>query len=141
MRINCPGCAAIYEVPEVQLGAARGLRCARCDRQWRAAGCAPPFSIPPSDAAEPPEIAVVRAASTLLRQSAMRAAPPLPTAEPASVARRLPVWGLGWAASLLLVLGLIGGSAHWRRPIMHAWPPSMRLYAALGAPQTPNRGK
>ena len=125
MRINCPGCEAAYEVPEAQLGTARGLRCARCDRQWRTAGRTP----------EPPEIAVVRAASTLLRQSAMRAAAPLPAAAPlAAVVPRLPAWGVGWAASLLLVFGLLGGFAHWRRPIMHAWPPSMRLYAALGAP-------
>ncbi|WP_428394062.1 zinc-ribbon domain-containing protein [Lichenicoccus sp.] len=134
MRINCPGCAATYEVPDAQLGAARGLRCARCDRQWRAAGCAPVVG------AEPPEIAVVRAASTLLRQSAMRAAAP-PPPPPAATARRLPVWGIGWAASLLLLLGMIGGVTHWRRPIMHAWPPSMRLYAAIGAPQSPNQAR
>ena len=38
----------------------------------------------------------------------------------------------GWALSLAL-LGMIGWSAiHWRTQIQATWPPSERLYAALG---------
>jgi hypothetical protein len=42
--------------------------------------------------------------------------------------------GAGWVGSVLL-LGLMVWLVVWLRvPIMHAWPPSTRLYAALGYP-------
>ena len=124
MRIECPGCAAAYEVPAAQLGPGRVVRCARCDRQWA-----------PSGLAEPPAIAAVRAASTLLRASAIRV-PAVPceiSAGPVPPHWARPTWGIGWAASVLLLVGLAAGSAHWSRAIMQGWPPSIRLYAALGA--------
>jgi hypothetical protein len=37
-----------------------------------------------------------------------------------------------WAVSLALLAALGWGGVRWRTDIMHAWPPSERLYAALG---------
>ena len=37
-----------------------------------------------------------------------------------------------WTASLLLVAVACAGAYAGRDGIMHAWPPSQRLYAALG---------
>ena len=41
--------------------------------------------------------------------------------------------GIGWAASLILLAGMLGSAVHWRGAIMHDWPPSARLYSAFGA--------
>ena len=34
MRIECPSCAARYEVPETRLAPGRAVRCARCGSDW-----------------------------------------------------------------------------------------------------------
>ncbi len=40
----------------------------------------------------------------------------------------------GWAASILLLAALLWAGVAWRGNIMRAWPPSERLYTALGLP-------
>ncbi len=125
MRIDCPGCGAAYDVATVHLRPGRAVCCARCDLHWQVGATS-----------EPPPIAAVRAASVVLRPSAVRAPPPIQPAQ--SVARHAdaPVWEIGWeigwAASVLLLAGLLAGAAHWSGAIMHGWPPSARLYVALG---------
>jgi predicted Zn finger-like uncharacterized protein len=42
--------------------------------------------------------------------------------------------GAGWVGSVLLLGLMAWGIISFRMPIMHAWPPSTRLYAALGYP-------
>ena len=37
-----------------------------------------------------------------------------------------------WGASVVLLILLAAAAYAWRAPIMEAWPPSQRLYAALG---------
>ena len=67
------------------------------------------------------------------------AAGPRPTASPPPAPTR-PAGARGGtvAAAWLLSLALLGGAAfaawHWRAEVMAAWPPSIRLYAALGLP-------
>ncbi|HST73964.1 MAG TPA: zinc-ribbon domain-containing protein [Acetobacteraceae bacterium] len=39
---------------------------------------------------------------------------------------------LAWAASVLILVLLVWAAYGWRTEIMHAWPASERLYAALG---------
>jgi hypothetical protein len=39
---------------------------------------------------------------------------------------------LAWAASVLILVLLAWAAYGWRAEIMHAWPASERLYAALG---------
>ncbi len=40
-----------------------------------------------------------------------------------------------WAVSVVLVVALVAGIVIFRGPIMKVWPPSLRLYAALGMGQ------
>lgn len=47
MRIACPNCAAVYDVPDQALVRPRVLRCARCGHEWDS----PPL---PPEAAPPP---------------------------------------------------------------------------------------
>jgi hypothetical protein len=37
-----------------------------------------------------------------------------------------------WAVSIALVVGMAWAAVAWRGEVMHAWPPSERIYAALG---------
>lgn len=150
MNLVCPSCEAAYDVP-AGLGG-RAVRCVRCGCEWRPDGMAgvpppPPVSIsvpppmlsvkptlpipvlpetrsiypvpPPFDPPPPP--------STLLA----RAAPP-PDVEPFAVTPAGSGAILGWLASLMLVFGLLWAAYAYREPIMAAWPPSIRMYAALG---------
>ena len=38
----------------------------------------------------------------------------------------------GWVVSIAAVIGLCWAAVAWRYDIMHAWPPSERLYSTLG---------
>ena len=42
-----------------------------------------------------------------------------------------PVW-IAWAASIAVLLLLAWAAYTWRSAVMEAWPPSQRLYAAVG---------
>ncbi len=37
-----------------------------------------------------------------------------------------------WGVSVLLIVLAVGAGYVWRGEIMHAWPPSERMYAAFG---------
>jgi predicted Zn finger-like uncharacterized protein len=122
MRLVCPHCAAAYEVPPSLLGRSRTVRCARCGRDW----------VEPGERTGAAEAAD---GGTDPRPAAM----PLPPPPGGPARRRLPAWRgkvtalrLGWVASVL-ALGIgIWGAVAWRSGVMHAWPPSRRLYATLG---------
>ncbi len=157
MRIECPGCEAAYEVPQAQIRPGRSVRCARCGLQWRPGGEQPPepepadfdleaaaeSAAPVADAASeeaPPgsplgsELAPPGSGLGLRRP----AAPGLAAAAAARAAERRPTpelaaWGAGWAISLIVLAGLLLSAAHWRQAVMRDWPPSIRLYVALGA--------
>ncbi len=43
----------------------------------------------------------------------------------------------GWAISLALLAALGWSGVRWRTDVMRAWPPSERLYAALGLASGP----
>ncbi len=47
---------------------------------------------------------------------------------------------IAWLASLVLLIALIAAAYAWRGSIMAAWPPSERLYAALGLARVPSGG-
>ncbi len=147
MRIECPDCNAAYEVPEAQIRPGRSVRCVRCEGQWRPAGELPkPIATLPAvedgpDVAAPDQ--AVRDGVVRLRQSAAPA-PLVPAGGVAvdhAASPRLPgllltAWG-GWAASLVLLGLLLVSAIHWRGTIMQGWPPSIRLYTALGATPPP----
>lgn len=143
MRINCPACAAAYEVPDRLIGAGRSLRCRSCGHAWRVtpeAGPAPlppqpPAAMPPPPPLEPPRSTPPPLAAPPGLPGPRRAPqlidPPLPRPEalprPAGPALRL-----AWAASLLAVLGGVAALWLFRSEIVQAWPPAARLYLILG---------
>lgn len=133
MRITCPSCHAIYEVPDALLGDAHKVRCARCAFEWT----------PQSAAAQPrPPPPRLRPDLRLERMARAEPQPPLPAplvereAPPSLRARSRPIPALASIAAVatsVLVLIAFGWAAYaWRAEVMQAWPPSQRLFAALG---------
>ena len=136
MQIVCPSCAAAYEVPDGMLAAPRTVRCARCGREWWPA----PATLDEASRIEPAD--TMPGTPSLVEPTPKRpaagVAAPLPTsgslASPAWLWSRDPVFlaRIGWAGSLLLLLFLAWAAYAWRGAIIHVWPPSERLYLALG---------
>jgi predicted Zn finger-like uncharacterized protein len=140
MRIVCPSCSAIYDVPDSLLMAGRRTRCARCDGEWAPveAGAAEPERAPATTerslpGADEPAVAAAteaRAArAPLPGLSAMERLAARPTRPRSS----LPI-GAAWLGTLVLLVFLGWAAYEWRAPIIEAWPPSARIYAAFGTP-------
>ncbi|MGI3777472.1 MAG: zinc-ribbon domain-containing protein [Janthinobacterium lividum] len=162
MRITCPACNASYEVPDAMLVAGRAVRCARCMREWEPPLPSPaPAEAPASPAFEPhaPEPAAFEPSAFEIDGFALpppdrprftdedldrTPAPKSPAwrgvllpndeARPPAATGRRDGW-VGWLASAVLLAALAGAAIAWRGPVQHAWPPSTRLYAALGLRQ------
>ncbi len=128
MRIDCPSCAAAYEVPDSLLAAGRTVRCARCGKDWVPVAEKPVEPEPARPEHTPPPRDPVPAG-----QSAMDRLAAQPAEPPSTLKLRI-----AWAASLIVLLLLAGAAYGWRTQIMQAWPPSARAYAILGLrPATP----
>jgi len=150
MRIACPACAAAYEVPDRLLaGAPRMLRCARCGASFALPTAPAPAEAPP-DPAPPPEAPSVAAPAP----DPPPPEPPEPEAtapddpppespaadepRPQPLARRVeeapPPDALAWAWAGSVAVVALGALALlvFRTRVMEAWPPSTRLFAALG---------
>jgi predicted Zn finger-like uncharacterized protein len=126
MQIVCPACAAAYEVPMTLLRPGKAVRCARCAGEWVPS---PAASDGPMDALAQTASAAAPASEFVPEVNRPSRRPPTPRPLPArpNVALRI-----AWAASVVVVL-LLGWAAYAERTvIMQAWPPSIRLYAALG---------
>ena len=120
MQIVCPACNAAYEVPQTLLKPGKAVRCARCKGQWVPSIDAPEASMADTmDTYLPPDEAPMAGTDVVwpARESPLR---------PSNALR------VAWAASVVAVLLLATGAVAGRAGIMHAWPPSIRLYAALG---------
>jgi predicted Zn finger-like uncharacterized protein len=157
MRIACPNCAATYEVPDKLLAAGpRPLRCARCRHEWQAtpadamapapalpvpAGAPPPERFPPM----PPQAAAPTVPDLVVDELPPQRPPPargprqhtpitpLPAGAEGAVEDRAKALALAaWAASILLLIGVAAGAVVWRQQIMAVWPPSERVFTALG---------
>ena len=127
MRLTCPSCTAVYEVPATSLKAGRRARCECCGATWIPLRDEPPAEPPP----EPPssaENAAFAAMEAALPNSgtAMDRLAAHPAARPSSGLRA------AWAASILLLVGAATAGFVWRAGIVEAWPPSARL---LGSPR------
>jgi predicted Zn finger-like uncharacterized protein len=129
MRLTCPSCAAIYEVPSNNLKVGRRAQCDRCGATWIPLRDEPPPELPaelPPGEEEPPHPTVGTSpplAATAMDRLAAQAKP-----RP-SIALRT-----AWAASILLLIGAATAGFVWRAGIVQAWPPSARL---LGSPTGP----
>ncbi len=151
MRITCPACDAAYDVPDVRIAVGRTVRCARCGSDWvPLADTAPPppqlLPVPdpglpaaapsqPVPAASAAAVAIPAATTAAFPEAAMLPATTFaPQSPPAPARARSPAVPvlLAWAGSLALLGLLVWAGIAWRAGIMHAWPPSERLYAALG---------
>lgn len=130
MRIDCPACDAIYEVPQDRLAAGQLVRCARCGNDWMPLPAAPALEPRP----EPP-LPVAPEPAPLPAQPTSPAVIPLPapTLERSEAPRsRVTAVSIAWALSVLVLLAALWGMYAGRAAIMQAWPPSVRAYAALG---------
>ena len=133
MRIVCPACAAAYEVPDSRLAPGRIVRCVKCGEQWApvaAAEVLPPQHWPEAEP-EPQEPVYPTLEADTPRFTAM---------DRLAMSRRSigpnPIWlRLAWVASVALVLLVLAGFFVWRSEVAEAWPPSTRVYNALGLMQ------
>jgi predicted Zn finger-like uncharacterized protein len=137
MRIACPSCGAEYDVPDRLLaGSARTLRCSRCTADFALPGAAAPAVAPPAVAppAPPPPLAAVATAPALPKPEVAPLAPAVPARAPVAgpPTRDDAALRKAWVASLAVVAGGILALVVWRGPVMAAWPPATRLFAALG---------
>lgn len=128
MRIVCPSCDAIYDVPLDRLAPGRGVRCAKCGTVWQPVPTPDPD--PPLLQPEPPALA----AAPLPELEFPQTTPPPPEPpHPTPAPRRSPPALLAaWLVSVAILFAAGSASIAYRTPIMHAWPPSIRAYAALG---------
>jgi predicted Zn finger-like uncharacterized protein len=116
MIVTCSKCAARYMVDPAQVGTTgRMVRCARCSHTW--------FQRPPDD--------MPRRIETMSLPEILRPIPPGSNL-PALRGPRRSVSNLGWIALALVVAALLGGGLGLRQDIVAAWPPSARLYEAIG---------
>ncbi len=163
MRLACPSCAAAYEIPDRMLTAGRPLRCARCGHQWAyqapagEPGLAPATEAPvigtpaigasaigASDTGPPSPPIRAQAAPADADRPAPEPPPEGPTAFAAMdrlglTSKPAPETGraalrAAWAASILVLILAAAAGYTWRDGLMQAWPPSQRVYAALGLP-------
>ena len=147
MRIRCPSCEATYEVPDALLRTPRTVRCVRCAHDWTAVPVDPPP--PPEEAIEPPPPPTPPPPPPPpphVEVEPEPVAPPPPAEVPLSAIERLAAplemepeidsrsstLIAAWVLSLAILLAAGVAGYVERDPVMRAWPPSARLYAALG---------
>jgi predicted Zn finger-like uncharacterized protein len=143
MRLTCPKCHTEYEVPDAALaGRVRTLRCGACGTQFKSPASPAAEEIPPELPPEPAEASAPvpeTAAAEPIEPPAKLAAvlyPPIPP-KPAQAApakatpvRAAPDRALGISIlALVLIIALVLAE---HRAIGQAWPPSLRLFNALG---------
>jgi predicted Zn finger-like uncharacterized protein len=132
MRIVCPTCTATYEVPTALLKPGQPVRCARCTKEWVPSEELEddPPAAPQVLAADPAPVVVPAPMGQAERAPTPRpAASKLPGAPPTPRASML---RLAWVASFVVLGVLVWGAYSQRVAIMQGWPPSIRVYAALG---------
>jgi len=154
MRIVCPACDATYDVPDAMLaGGSRLVRCAKCSNEWTPTAISE-APLPPDDLdfETDADVASIPAPPPMADESPMgpdplgrheprlnplrprgearaEPAPPPPDLPPPRGGARAIV---AWVASVLVLVALAGAAVAWRTQVMAAWPPSERVFAAIG---------
>lgn len=139
MRIVCPSCAAAYDVPDARVIPGQPVGCARCGTNWKPVAAAQPAPkpfgplLPPIDAGSPSASNPTPSPSeTLLFPPSGSYAQTFDRPNLSLTADRAVL--AGWIVSVAIVIGLCWAALTWRSEIMYAWPPSERLFSALGLP-------
>lgn len=148
MQIECSRCAARYEVADKLIGpAGKSVRCAKCGNVWlvrkpEPAATAEPVAWPElpqrtagqaaADSAEDPSLAEYRSAKEETAKAGFAKFPEAPPEEPLPRGRFGVAAAVGWVVTVLTISAAAWvGYAH-RDAVMEAWPPSERVYLALG---------
>jgi predicted Zn finger-like uncharacterized protein len=135
MRIVCPICSATYDVRDELLAPGRAVRCVRCSEQWIAIEAAP--QAPPPIAEEPAAPPPPRREPDPVVSPRLTAMDRL-ASQPVAMPRANPWVRIAWVASFVVLLVAGWGAVAWRGDVMRVWPPSARVYDAVGlAPATP----
>ncbi len=116
MILTCPSCATRYLIDPAALGdTGRLVRCARCSHSWIER---PPEDMPKRvDVLPPPERVT-----------------PLPPGSNLPAIHKAPRrhgW-IGWAALVLVTIGIAAGGIFARDKIVEVWPDAAFIYASLG---------
>lgn len=152
MLIECPRCTARYEVAETLLGpAGKSVRCAKCGNVWLArrpeqTGDDAPIQWPEApvraraaeaeaataDGADDPALAEYKAAQDDAGKPGFARFPEKAAEAETARPRVASAAVIGWLATVI-ALGAAGWGAYtYREAVMEAWPPSERVYLALG---------
>lgn len=116
MILTCPSCATRYLIDPSALGeAGRLVRCARCSHSWNER---PPEDMPKRvDVMPPPE-----------RVTPLPPGSNLPALNNQPRRRGL----IGWAALVVVIVGIAAGGYFARDKITEVWPDAALIYAGLG---------
>ncbi len=142
MRIVCPSCAATYDVPDARLAPGQSVRCARCGTDWAPVAEPEPMFKPPVSKAPVPPLPLPDPEPASYPEPAPTDVPMLPSPNlyapapdrPNAITTGEPAVFAAWAVSIALLVGLGWAAVTWRGDVMRAWPPSERLYTAIGLP-------
>ena len=115
----------MYDVPDRQMKVGRKGRCAGCQNQWVPVIAS--LDIAEVEAEEAVPAAAHAAMASLPGMTAMDR-----LAAHQVVPKRNMVLLAAWVGSGVGVMLLVFAAYGWRADLMSAWPPSVRLYAALG---------
>ena len=136
MRIVCPSCAAAYDVPAERFEPGRPVRCSACDNGWLPwplvaepqplAAIEPDFDIDLAQTEPVPRPARPVPGPDRLRGLVQHAAP-----SPHRLVQA------GWIATALVLGTAVWAGVRHREGVMQAWPPSERVYVALGLAKHP----
>ncbi len=145
MRLSCPNCQIEYEVPDTALtGRSRTLRCDNCMTRWKTPALEMYRTEPAETVGALPEDAgdtvftprkpadAVMAAAPAVEVARGPARPSILKTSQGTPAEVEPSAKRGLAISLLLVLLMVALVLLAHRQIGHFWPPSLRLFHALG---------
>ena len=151
MIISCPNCTTRFNLDAELLGeTGRNVKCAKCAHRWfatPAAGNAVAASPPPSPAAAPVAprpVAPEPEDKSQDREDEERPADsppsPLPIPSEEDIARfqlrptttkSTIIW---WVVLFAVIVALVTGTVFFRRDIAALYPPSNRLFLAIGLP-------
>jgi predicted Zn finger-like uncharacterized protein len=139
MILTCPSCATRYQADAAMIAPpGRNVRCAKCSHVWFQASPEPEVEPEPEPVPQPAEVHIpeppprAMASAVTVEDTPTDEAPPRP-AMPRVNGRHLAALG-GWAALIVVVVGLAFAGVQYRQAVASLWPKTASLYAALGAP-------